>query len=99
MASLFPTWRQEKEGRKFFLKNVDMRCSFEGLKEIAVTRLGCDFLAGDMCYFENTNLTRRKALIYKDGVIYQLYWMKVKGKFIEIYQGDGLITEYIDFKE
>lgn len=97
--SLFPTYKQPRGGRKFLVKDVDMRYSFDMLQEIAVKQVGCDFLAGDICYFENSNHTRRKVLLMKNGVIYQLYWMKVKGKFVEIDEPTGQIKKFIDFTE
>lgn len=99
MSHLFPTYRQPRGGRKFLVKDVDMRYSFDTLKELALMKVGCDFEAGDICYFENTNHTRRKVLLMRDDIIYCLYWMKIKGGFVEIDAPNGLIKKYIDFNQ
>ena len=97
--SLFPGYRQPKQGQKFFISNVDMRCSFDSLKDLAIKKVGADFEKGDICYFENSNSNRRKVLLQKEGIVFQLYWMKIKGRFIPIKEQDGLLKRYVDFKE
>lgn len=96
---LFPTYKQPRGGQKYLVKNVDMRYSFDRLKDIATQTVGCDFEKGDICYFENSNHTRRKVLLMRGEVIYCLYWMKVRGAFVEIDEPNGQIRKYIDFTE
>jgi len=97
--SLFPTYKQPNKGRKFIIKDVDMRYSFDSLREIAERIVGANFEEGDICYFQNSGVTRRKVLLMKNGIVYQLYWMKLKGEFIEIDHANGQLKHYIDFNE
>lgn len=75
-----------------------MRMSFDSLKLMAQTK-GADFDKGDVCYFENSNQDRRKVLFQKSGLIFILYWMKLRGKFVPVNEKDGLLKHYVDFKE
>ncbi len=95
--NLFPTYNQPSTGRKLIVTNVDMRFSFESLAAIAKKYVGADFDAGDICYFENNKGDRRKVLLKKNGVVIQLYWMKVKGNFIPLDVKDGEMKDYVDF--
>lgn len=96
---LFPLISEKKSGRKFLVKNVDMRWSFDSLKDLAIKKVGADFLKGDVVYFENANITRRKALLIKGEVIIMAYWMKLKGKFVELGEPEGSIKGFINFME
>jgi len=62
-SSLIPIPQAKISNKVFYTKDVNMLFSFKSLATIAEKHLGATLDYGDICVFDNKNMTKRKALM------------------------------------
>jgi transposase len=86
-----------KSGKKFVIKGVDMRLSFDSLKQIAQEEVKAKFEKGDICYFENSTKTKVKLLFQRGNVVIIIYCFKLDGEFNVESKDQSVIDGYLKY--
>ena len=71
--------KRTRQNRAFFIKDVDMRLSFDGLKGLAEKLVGGEVAMGDVVVCDNHKADKRK-MLQKTATGYMIYYGRLDNK-------------------